>query len=277
MKHTQQQAGGTLPQQLKKGPSMSKPGKQSSFAGGFFVGFLIVLVLVCLFAAALWFDFFELKQRAADFLELEKVQLQTIEKRMLEVGQQEGVLFSREKELEAKQMELDRAQQSLHKLEQELFLEQESLDSLAQRITGQEAELENLVSLYERLPPQQAAEILLLDADPLQTARIMNRIDPTRLSLMLTQLSPKDASVLIGRISGQSIQPLPESNTTPEATPKPAQDSRPASDPKPTSDTSQEPDTKPQPDASPASDASSESDPDPVSDPEPVSVGAPLG
>ncbi len=182
-----------------------KPRGKAGFFSGLLIGFLSVLALLALFAVALWFDLFSLKQEVAIFMQLEKAQLEVIEQRRLDAETQEAKLLDLKRELEEEADVLDRQRQNLLTLEASLHEAEAGLDQRAERIASQETELDELVALYEQMPPDKAAEILMISEDKKLTARLLNRMDQQRLSLILTQLSAQDAASLIDLIAGTAL------------------------------------------------------------------------
>ena len=192
-----------------------KQKKPLGFFSGLLIGFLTVASLASLFTVALWFDLFSLKQDVSMFLQLEQAQFEVLEERRLAVMSEEAELLALESELADEKEALNQRLETLNRREEALQTFEAELDDRAGRIATQETELDELVALYESMTPDQAAQVLLLGEDKVLTARILARIDQKRLTMILGQVSPQEASELITLLSGAAVngQPADESDS----------------------------------------------------------------
>ena len=205
MKKNAQTTTQSISLQMLGEKNSAKPRGKAGFFSGLLIGFLSILALNALFAVALWLDVFDLKQEVALYMQLEKAQMEIIEQRRLENMTKEADLLELKREIEEETAALERQKQSLFSLESVLHETEADLDRRAERIASQETELDELVALYEKMPPEKAAEILMISEDKTLTARLLNRIDPQRLTMILTQLSAQDAASLIDLIAGTAL------------------------------------------------------------------------
>ena len=192
-----------------------KPKKPLGFFSGLLIGFLSIATLASLFTVALWFDLFSLKQDVAMFFQLEQAQFEVLEERRLTVMSEEAELLIIKTELDDEKEAQNKRLEELNRREAALQSYETELDDRAGRIAAQETELDELVALYESMTPEQAAQVLLLGEDQVLTARILARIDQKRLTMILGQVSPQEASELITLLSGTAVhgQPADESDS----------------------------------------------------------------
>lgn len=175
--------------------------KKAGFAAGLISGLLFVLALDCLFVLLFWFNIGGVKNKMICWFKLDEAQIQWIQQQKEAILAGQTDLAQKEAAILQEQQELKREKEKVEQQKSALTQREEEISQKEAELSGRKQTLEQLVKIYEAMDPASAAAILQAYQDKNELVAILSHMDHGRLSQILMQMKPEDASELLSLLS----------------------------------------------------------------------------
>ena len=187
----------------KKGREAATP-KQTSHGGAVFAGFLygvfFVLLLIAVGIAFYYFNVGNVRSIVIGGLKLDQDSYVIIENRRNELSKLEAEIETQQQQIQIDQTSLLQEKEALEELKDNLDEREKELDVYKARVEGQEAELAEIITLYESMDAQTAANILGTMENEDDLIKILRNLSEAKASQILSLLEPEQASSLTSKM-----------------------------------------------------------------------------
>jgi len=198
------------PVRRKASKSSAEPkAKPQSAAGGFgkglIVGLLILVLVVGGALPVLYFNVGGLATRAIGLLQLDKQLADIQQERTYELDRRTSEIDDREAELEEGKRTLARELDALDKRELEVSERETALAQQDAKVSGEAADIQGVIAIYEAMDPAQAAAVLSALDDDKMLVVILKNMTQSRVSQIMGKLDAGTAAKMLSLLASGTV------------------------------------------------------------------------
>lgn len=173
-------------------------GKVTTHAGAVFAGFLygvfFVLLLIAASIAFYYFDLGNMRSMVINGLRIDQDSYTIIENRRSELSKIEEQIKTEQQKIQSDKTVLVQTEEALNKRDEELKQKEQQLANQESLLSGKEADLAEIIELYEKMDTTAAAGIISNFSNQEDVIKILRNLSQSKAGQIMALLDPEIAS-----------------------------------------------------------------------------------